>query len=439
MLRAPKRSTGQTSGTAPPQNPPQNFPTSCVSSICYTPVVTSLFFYFLYRELLELKEIQQSLPHASQPADPLRPAKQLLSMVPIGLLPLAASDSTSTSSSSPVSPPPQSPPSSAFAPHAPFVMPPGRTTSRAPVPTRMASASLTHLRPPAPAPPRAKPAFAFLPLLATPTPESSAPSSPAGKVKADAGSYFPEQEYLPARSAADGEPDRVWSPPGSAFASMRKAIPIAGTAHASGGGYEHAYRAAEAAAYSPPFGSSLYDYKRDRRDMLGEGAGASGVASSSSSTGAAAMGGPSTSTATVGGKKKKKSFMFINDEVVEIEEDDDDDDELVSPSKEQRANDKATQTSPTPSALTLSLETDLKLPISPPLTPTSTSPAPSIPHASPTSPQTQTSPRLLLRPLSPSSPPRPVSPLSPRTLAASPAAAAGRGSPVQARASSRLV
>ncbi|KAJ7303020.1 hypothetical protein DFH08DRAFT_640571, partial [Mycena albidolilacea] len=72
-----------------------------------------------YQELLELKEIQQSLPHASQPADPLRPAKQLLSMVPIGLLPLAAQDSTSTSSS-PASPPPQSPPSSAFAPHAPF-------------------------------------------------------------------------------------------------------------------------------------------------------------------------------------------------------------------------------------------------------------------------------------------------------------------------------
>ncbi|KAJ7114066.1 hypothetical protein C8R44DRAFT_572956, partial [Mycena epipterygia] len=41
-----------------------------------------------YQELLELKEIQQSLPHASQPAD-LRPGKHLLSAVPIGLLPLA--------------------------------------------------------------------------------------------------------------------------------------------------------------------------------------------------------------------------------------------------------------------------------------------------------------------------------------------------------------
>ncbi|KAF8211068.1 hypothetical protein K438DRAFT_1446180, partial [Mycena galopus ATCC 62051] len=55
-----------------------------------------------YQELLELKEIQQSLPHAPQPLDPLRPAKQLLSGVPIGLLPLASVETAT----SPVSPPP---------------------------------------------------------------------------------------------------------------------------------------------------------------------------------------------------------------------------------------------------------------------------------------------------------------------------------------------
>ncbi|KAJ7663942.1 hypothetical protein DFH06DRAFT_925378, partial [Mycena polygramma] len=65
-----------------------------------------------YQELLELKEIQQSLPHAPQPADAhsLRPAKQLLSMVPIGLLPLGPAEPTS-----PVSPPPQSPPPETYA------------------------------------------------------------------------------------------------------------------------------------------------------------------------------------------------------------------------------------------------------------------------------------------------------------------------------------
>ncbi|KAJ7777137.1 hypothetical protein B0H16DRAFT_1226493, partial [Mycena metata] len=68
-----------------------------------------------YQELLELKEIQQSLPHAAQPAD-LRPGKQLLSTVPIALLPLAAAEA----SSPPLSPPPQSP--SAY--QTPFIMPP---------------------------------------------------------------------------------------------------------------------------------------------------------------------------------------------------------------------------------------------------------------------------------------------------------------------------
>ncbi|KAJ7236421.1 hypothetical protein B0H12DRAFT_999130, partial [Mycena haematopus] len=67
-----------------------------------------------YQEILELKEIQQSLPHAPQPAGSLQPGKQLLSMVPIGLLPLASTETAS-------SPSPQSP---EFVPQATFVMPP---------------------------------------------------------------------------------------------------------------------------------------------------------------------------------------------------------------------------------------------------------------------------------------------------------------------------
>ncbi|KAF9448230.1 hypothetical protein P691DRAFT_669863, partial [Macrolepiota fuliginosa MF-IS2] len=43
-----------------------------------------------YQDILELKEIQQSLPRAQQPADKIggKPASQFLSTVPIGLLPL---------------------------------------------------------------------------------------------------------------------------------------------------------------------------------------------------------------------------------------------------------------------------------------------------------------------------------------------------------------
>ena len=40
------------------------------------------------RDILELKEIQRSLPHAEQPADLIKPSSYYLSNVPIGLLPL---------------------------------------------------------------------------------------------------------------------------------------------------------------------------------------------------------------------------------------------------------------------------------------------------------------------------------------------------------------
>ncbi|KAJ6485529.1 hypothetical protein C8R45DRAFT_1214300 [Mycena sanguinolenta] len=355
-----------------------------------------------YQEILELKEIQQSLPHAKQPLDPLRPGKQLLSMVPIGLLPLASADTVV----SPVSPPPQSPES---IPQAPFVMPPGR--ARVVAPPRMASALLTHLRPPAPPPPRVKPAFSFLPLLASPSPQAPSNSNNHASAAADPGSYFPV--YPPARSAADGEPDRVFPSP-----TRPRPIPTAGTAKHQYpmGGYEHAYRAAEAAAYSPPFGSSAYDYTRDRHDMLGD---------RDNARPAVTRGGPSTSP-TTGRKKKRKTFMMINDEQVEIEEDDDGDEEVASPQL----------SLPSPS---------IKIEAKPPMPPLISMSPPAIS----TSPQKQiqTSPRLAgARPLSPVaavSPlsARPVSPLSPASARpGSPLTQpTGRVSPVQARASSRLV
>ncbi|KAJ7290415.1 hypothetical protein C8J57DRAFT_989144, partial [Mycena rebaudengoi] len=58
-----------------------------------------------YQSMLELKEIQQSLPRALQPEDPFSPSRQpahILSTVPIGLLPLGLP--SPSPSSSPVSP-----------------------------------------------------------------------------------------------------------------------------------------------------------------------------------------------------------------------------------------------------------------------------------------------------------------------------------------------
>ena len=55
-----------------------------------------LLFFFFCRDLLELKEIQRSLPHANQPPDTItgRPGKQFLMGVPIVLLPLLSSSPT---------------------------------------------------------------------------------------------------------------------------------------------------------------------------------------------------------------------------------------------------------------------------------------------------------------------------------------------------------
>ena len=57
------------------------------------PLLPTCLFPFAYRDLLELKEIQRSLPHANQPPDVVtgRPGKQFLSGVPIVLLPLLGS------------------------------------------------------------------------------------------------------------------------------------------------------------------------------------------------------------------------------------------------------------------------------------------------------------------------------------------------------------
>ncbi|KAF7345482.1 hypothetical protein MVEN_01566600 [Mycena venus] len=355
-----------------------------------------------YQELLELKEIQQSLPHAPQPADLLRPGKQLLSMVPIGLLPLVSAET----SASPVSPPPQSPEFAVAAPPAPtFVMPPGRARGP-PTPPRMASASLTHLRPPAP------PAAARQARLRVPPPPPILPVPPTYHQRR----LTPYLHHLHRHERESDErrvPDRVL-PSFSPAASRPRPIPIAGTAHQQPhpvGGYERAYRAAEAAAYSPALWLERVRLQA-RPARHGRG--------------------PGCAKGRCDGRAQYK-----------WREDDDDDDE----DEEVDVSGPPALTLPPPAKEEPSIKTHME-----------TKPSePPIPSASPltslslsalaisASPPSQTSPRLAVgtgagaaaRPLSPSNA-RPSSPLAPLAPLAT-AAAAGRLSPVQARASSRLV
>ncbi|KAJ6621483.1 hypothetical protein B0H10DRAFT_2017485 [Mycena sp. CBHHK59/15] len=432
--------------------------------------------------MLELKEIQQSLPHAAQPADPSR--RHILSAVPIGLLPLAA----------PAPPPPLSVPVSAPVIQTQFVMPPGRPRPQ-PQPVRLASPALTHLRPPASPPaPRPRPAFAFLPLLAAPDSASST-TKPAD----DHPSYF--HPYSHSAAADAGDPDRVAPPPQSACGSNTAFVfspththltynphSLAGRLRAQGQGnpassskshynaaassasnfsasYEQAYRVAEAAAYGSSSGAAAHgsggDSTSGGKEVLSDVQAFARVPSRIN-----AVAGPSTAKP----RQKKKSYMLINDVEVEIEEDDDDDDEEEDepPTPAQEVLDEV-EAHEKPQMCALGVAAARSVATSPPPIPSSSAPSqkPLIVTADKqTQTQTrtqepqrqpQTSPRLAVRPLSPSttrplspSSTRPLSPavglspsasrpMSPSVTSPMPPSASRPLSPVQARASSRLV
>ncbi|KAL4259512.1 hypothetical protein AB1N83_012037 [Pleurotus pulmonarius] len=146
-----------------------------------------------YSDMLELKEIQRSLPLADQPADPFthKPGSQYLSHVPIKLLPLLPESSTCTIPSSGASSTTQSPVSETPSPQLPteqhFVVRPGRLFPHG-ISSRSASPSPANSRSSSPnrsmKPPFAKPPPCILPLTdhtTAPKPASS-PSSPLGRV-----------------------------------------------------------------------------------------------------------------------------------------------------------------------------------------------------------------------------------------------------------------
>ena len=143
-------------------------------------------FLAIYRDVLELKAIQRSLPTAAQPPDPLarRQPAQYLQGVPIGLLPIFddthPSVNTVTSSASvieaPLSPPPELTPVPSRSPAAFSTI---TTIPHQPVPLNVPSISPLFSAPTTPTTPRRKPNFTFLPLLDTPTapPPTPLPSS----------------------------------------------------------------------------------------------------------------------------------------------------------------------------------------------------------------------------------------------------------------------
>ncbi|KAF9499357.1 hypothetical protein BDN71DRAFT_174702 [Pleurotus eryngii] len=146
-----------------------------------------------YSDLLELKEIQRSLPLADQPADPFthKPGSQYLSHVPIKLLPLLPESSSCTTPSICASSNTPSPVSEAPSTQLPtkqhFVVRPGRLFPHG-ISSRSASPSPANSRSSSPnrstKPPFAKPPPCILPLTdhtTAPKPASS-PSSPLGRV-----------------------------------------------------------------------------------------------------------------------------------------------------------------------------------------------------------------------------------------------------------------
>ncbi|GLB43307.1 hypothetical protein LshimejAT787_1302080 [Lyophyllum shimeji] len=149
-----------------------------------------------YQDLLELKEIQRSLPRATQLDDPIsgKPASHFLREVPIGLLPLLSeasvpSSQESSAASSPVVSPSPTPSGSATPPW--MSLSPSRPKPPSVASTPWVPSHLAHLAPKKPPPQRQKPTFAFLPLLDTP-PSSEAPSPYTSRPSSRSSSPDPE-------------------------------------------------------------------------------------------------------------------------------------------------------------------------------------------------------------------------------------------------------
>ncbi|KIJ97665.1 hypothetical protein K443DRAFT_133768 [Laccaria amethystina LaAM-08-1] len=378
-----------------------------------------------YQDLLELKEIQRSLPHANQPADLLsgRAGSHYLSAVPINLLPLLAennsSDSSSQNSSSTPSPVSSPCPGTLNWSH----FPPPPTTRQAPA-AQWHPPHLAHLLPAKPTPQRQKPRFAFLPLLDTP-PSSPFPSNPSSRSPSPSLSLDlhsdTDQSLDPPTPSLDGSPASRASSCSPEPPSLRLPPPRTRT----GGGD----------SYFPTFPSSASD-ERQQHQVPGLPGIHPAVAMTMATMRLHAVPspnlvppsplslGPPSSAPGLGGEmnmnivppkpRKKRNFIVVND--IEIELDDDDDEE----EEEKKEEEEEPKLSMTPLPSSSSSSSSAAVVVAPvPEKPTTNHPPPSPSSGLPPSP---TKPPLTTTTVSGSSPvslPRPPPTANPKIKAAS--------------------
>ena len=209
--------------------------------------------------MLELKEIQRSLPHAAQPLDDPDlpeldargvPRTYFLNTVPVGLVPLISPTTLPTSQpalpatphpvasslkleSSPYHSPSCSPPSPPSTPPRQILgtNPPPSRTPNPPKPPSPPSCPIEPWVPPPPPPrlpynipiqPRPLPRFNFLPLLETPAPPPSANSTPQRCQSPPSSASLP---LLAPRDLPNTPPDRTPSPRDEKIGSCYSAEP----------------------------------------------------------------------------------------------------------------------------------------------------------------------------------------------------------------------
>ncbi|KAF8654640.1 hypothetical protein AX16_003493 [Volvariella volvacea WC 439] len=289
-----------------------------------------------YQDLLELKEIQRSLPFANQPPDPLtgKQGPQYLSNVPVPLLPLVAENST-----------PTGPPlASRFSPSNSPLKPWQQRSLHAPQPVRWC--------PPTPSfqsqnhtqqLPARKPKFTFLPLLETPpssassSPYASNPSTRTPSPDADAQSQDPPTPSL-TNASLDSSPHSRASSTSSPEPPFFQ-LPPRRYQHQDGHMKSH-YGSEE--GYFPPMNS----FSTTRFDSPNQGRSRFATFPPPCSFGKSSA--ASTPTATPTKPKRRRNVIMINDMEIELDDDDADAGE-DAPCSDQRPTTPTPTTTSSPS------------------------------------------------------------------------------------------
>lgn len=144
-----------------------------------------VFYLCLCRDLMELKEIQRSLPLANQPPDPIlgRPGRQYLSTVPIGLLPLLPQAETAAATQAPPRTTPHVSPTNYNLGLTSLLLQRNITSRSRSPPSNHRQLQPSNEKISNPMAQRPRSNFAFLPLLDTPTSSDTTPlpSNPSSR------------------------------------------------------------------------------------------------------------------------------------------------------------------------------------------------------------------------------------------------------------------